>query len=663
MPAHNSHIELIQQVLWLIPILPLAGFLFTGLLGSRLPDKANGWIASLMVFGSFLLSLFTFRHLLAIESGHRLVEVDLFNWVTIGSKFTISVSFQLDPLSQVMLLVVTGVGFLIHVYSIGYMAGDRSVARYFSFLNLFMFAMLLLVMGGNYLVMFIGWEGVGLCSYLLIGFWFTDMQKAIAGKKAFIVNRIGDFGFLLGVFLIYKIFGSLDYTTVMGQLGHFHTGNAMITAATMLLFVGAMGKSAQIPLYVWLPDAMAGPTPVSALIHAATMVTAGVYMVARNAMLYNLAPASMTLVATIGALTAIFAATIGLMQHDIKKVLAYSTVSQLGYMFLAVGVGAYSAGIFHLMTHAFFKALLFLGAGSVIHAMHKALHHSDKDPQDMRNMGGLRRYMPATFGTFLIATLAISGIPPLSGFFSKDEILWNTFNNGHPVLWIIGLTAAGLTAFYMFRLLIRTFFGSYQGTAEEQSQLHESPSTMTVPLIILAVLAAVGGFIGIPELFGTNYIHHFLNEVFVSPAQLHLEHGATAAHAVHGHATLEISLMVISVLVALAGILTAHHFYHRKPELPARLRQRFAGLHRLVYNKYFVDELYEKVVIGPLRGLCNFFYNIGDRMLVEGMVNGSGHLVNGIGSIVRLLQIGSVRHYLLGMMAGAIVMIILVVYL
>ena len=663
MPAHNTHIELIQQVLWLIPVLPLAGFLFIGLLGSRLPEKVNGWIASLMVFGSLLLSLFTFRHLLAVEAGHRLVEVDLFNWVTIGTKFNINISFQLDPLSQVMLLVVTGVGFLIHVYSIGYMAGDRSVARYFSYLNLFTFAMLLLIMGGNYLVMFVGWEGVGLCSYLLIGFWFTDMQKAKAGKKAFIVNRIGDFGFLLGVFLIYKIFGSLDFTTVMGQLGHFHTGNALITAATMLLFVGAMGKSAQIPLYVWLPDAMAGPTPVSALIHAATMVTAGVYMVARNAMLYDLAPASMTLVATVGALTALFAATIGLMQTDIKKVLAYSTVSQLGYMFLAVGVGAYSAGVFHLMTHAFFKALLFLGAGSVIHAMHKALHHSDKDPQDMRNMGGLRKYMPATFGTFLVATLAISGIPPLSGFFSKDEILWNAFNNGHPILWIIGLLAAGLTAFYMFRLLIRTFFGSFQGTADEQDKLHESPATMTVPLIILAILAAVGGFVGIPELFGTNYIHHFLNEVFVSPAQLHLEHGASVAHAAHGHATLEISLMVVSVLVALAGILTAHHFYHRNPEVPARLKKRFAGLHKLVYNKYYIDELYEKVVIAPLRGLCNLFYNIGDRLLVEGVVNGSAHLVNGIGSVVRLLQSGSVRHYLLGMMAGAVVMIILVVYL
>jgi len=662
MTATHTHIESIQQVLWLIPALPLAGFLFNGLIGPKLHEKAVGWISSLAVGISFLLSLFTFRHLLAMENGHRLVEVDLFNWVKIGEQFNINVTFQLDPLSQVMLLVVTGVGFLIHVYSIGYMAGDRSVARYFSFLNLFTFAMLLLVMGGNYFIMFIGWEGVGLCSYLLIGFWFTDMEKAIAGKKAFITNRIGDFGFLLGVFIIYKLFGSLDFTTVMGQLGHFHTGNAMITAATALLFVGAMGKSAQIPLYVWLPDAMAGPTPVSALIHAATMVAAGVYMVARNAMLYNLAPASMMLVAVVGALTAIFAATIGLMQNDIKKVLAYSTVSQLGYMFLAVGVGAYSAGIFHLMTHAFFKGLLFLGAGSVIHAMHKALHHSDKDPQDMRNMGGLKKFTPVTFATFLVATIAIAGIPPFAGFFSKDEILWNTFNNGHPVLWAIGLVAAGLTAFYMFRLLFMTFFGDFRGSAEEQSQLHESPAVMTVPLMILAVLAAVGGFVGIPELFATNQIHHFLNEVFVGSGAMHLEHAAEhGGH--HAHAALEIGLMVVSVVVALTGILVAHHFYRRRPEVPARLAERFAGIHKLVYNKYFVDELYEKIIINPLRALCNFFYNIGDSLLVEGAVNGSARLVDGIGAIVRLLQTGSVRHYLLGMLAGAVVMIFLVIYI
>ena len=662
MPATHTHVELIQQVLWLIPILPLAGFIFVGLVGNRLPEKISGWIASLMIFGSFLLSLFSFRHLLAMEAGHRLVEVDLFNWVAIGTRFNINISFQLDPLSQIMLLVVTGVGFLIHVYSIGYMAGDRSVARYFAFLNLFTFAMLLLVMGGNYLVMFVGWEGVGLCSYLLIGFWFTDMDKAIAGKKAFITNRIGDFGFLLGLFLIYKLFGSLDYTTVMGQLGHFHRGDALITAATILLFVGAMGKSAQIPLFVWLPDAMAGPTPVSALIHAATMVTAGVYMVARNALLYDLAPTSMMLVATVGALTAIFAATIGLLQNDIKKVLAYSTISQLGYMFLAVGVGAYSAGIFHLMTHAFFKALLFLGAGSVIHAMHKALHHSTKDPQDMRNMGGLKKHLPITFITFAVATVAIAGIPPFAGFFSKDEILWNVFNNGHPLLWAVGLVAAGLTAFYMFRLLFMTFYGDFKGTAEEQSQLHESPPSMTVPLSILALLAAFGGFVGTPELFATNQIHHFLSEVFTAPTQLH--HAVQSGHAAAGgHATMEISLMVLSVLVALTGILVAHRFYRRNPELPVRLAARFTGLHKLVYHKYYVDEVYEKIIIGPLRGLSNLFYNIGDRLLVEGAVNGSARLVNGIGSIVRLIQTGSLRHYLLAMLAGALVMIFLVVYL
>ncbi len=461
-----------------IPLIPLIGFLINFFLGKRLPEKLTGIIASLALGTSFVLAIALFLKLLQLPPEHRYIEQYIFTWITVG-KFDLPFALLLDPLSGVMMLVVTGISFLIHIYSIGYMAGDKGIARYFSYLNLFVFFMLLLVMGNNYLILFIGWEGVGLCSYLLIGFWFEDKAKAIAGKKAFIVNRIGDFGFLVGMFLMYSTFGSLIFSEVFERASLFGPA-PILTAMTLLMFMGATGKSAQIPLYIWLPDAMAGPTPVSALIHAATMVTAGVYMVARSSILYALAPTSLMVVAIVGCITALVAATIGIAQNDIKKVLAYSTVSQLGYMFLALGSGAFAAGIFHLMTHAFFKALLFLGSGSVIHAMHHHYHKLNdhkSDAQDMRNMGGLKKRMPVTFITFLVATLAISGIPGFSGFFSKDEILWKTFVSGRIWLYIIGLITAGITAFYMFRLVYMTFYGKFRG-GESDEHLPESPADM-----------------------------------------------------------------------------------------------------------------------------------------------------------------------------------------
>jgi NADH-quinone oxidoreductase subunit L len=499
----------VSDYIFLIPLFPLVGVLINGLLLGRLPRPVVSFVACSTVGLSFVTSLLLFFELVGMEPAHRILQQTLFTWIPSAS-FNANVAFLLDPLSAVMILVVTGVGFLIHVYSTGYMHHDPCFGRYFTYLNLFTFSMLMLVLADNFLLMFVGWEGVGLCSYLLIGFWFEKKSAADAGKKAFIVNRIGDFGFLLGMFVIFWNIGSLDFLTVAEKApAIFVAGGGLITAACLLLFVGAIGKSAQIPLYVWLPDAMEGPTPVSALIHAATMVTAGVYMVARSSALYMLAPDALLVVAIIGAGTAFFAATIGLAQNDIKRVLAYSTVSQLGYMFLACGVAAFTAGIFHLVTHAFFKALLFLGAGSVIHAM--------SDQQDMRRMGGLKKYLPVTFGTMLIATLAISGIPGMSGFFSKDEILWKSFSSdhGHWALWVIGVATAGLTAFYMFRLIYLTFYGKERMDDHTRGHIHESPRSMTVPLMILAVLSVVGGFVGVPHVFfgATNYFERWLEPV------------------------------------------------------------------------------------------------------------------------------------------------------
>jgi NADH-quinone oxidoreductase subunit L len=645
-------------LLWLIPLFPLLGMLINGLMGRRQLESIAGIIACLAMFLSFIVSVVVFFRLLGMPHDSRSLTQTLYTWMQVGD-FSADISFLIDPLSAVMILVVTGVGFLIHVYSIGYMKGDPDVVRYFTQLNLFAFFMLMLVMADNYLVMFIGWEGVGLCSYLLIGFWFTDMEKAIAGKKAFVVNRIGDFGFLLAMFLIVVTFGSLDFETVFSRATGMPYGSGVVTAITLLLFLGAVGKSAQLPLYVWLPDAMAGPTPVSALIHAATMVTAGVYMVARSNILYTLAPASLTVVAVVGALTALYAATIGLAQFDIKKVLAYSTISQLGYMFLACGVGAFGAGIFHLMTHAFFKALLFMGSGSIIHAMHHHYHitHDDRDPQDMRNMGGLRKYLPTTYWTFLLATLAIAGIPGFSGFFSKDEILWKSFSSGHTAIWVIGAAAAGITAFYMFRLVYLTFFGEFQ-SASDKSQPHESPRVMTVPLMILAVLSVIGGWVGIPHILGGgNHIEAWFEPVFGESEHIAALH---AGHGIHD-AGIELTVMLVSVVIAVLGIGLAFLFYRKKTKLPEKVAEGVGPIYPLVYNKYYVDEIYEAGVVTPIQKTSDFFlWRFFDIKIVDGSVNGVAFLVNLAASQIRKVQTGFVQNYALVM--GAAVLAILLAF-
>ncbi len=624
-----------NTVLPLIVLFPLVGFLINFLLAGKLSRKLVGIIGSGTVLISFLLSIKAFLDLTALPADARIISDTLYNWMAVEG-FSVDVSFLLDPLSAIMILVVTGVGFLIHVYSIGYMAHDEGVGRFFAYLNLFMFSMLTLVLASNFLLMFVGWEGVGLCSYLLIGFWFERDSATEAGKKAFVVNRIGDFGFLLGMFIIFWNVGSLDFQTVTALApSAFAIGGTVITAATLLLFLGATGKSAQIPLYVWLPDAMEGPTPVSALIHAATMVTAGVYMLARSSALFVMAPTTMMVVAVIGAATALFAATIALFQNDIKRVLAYSTVSQLGYMFMACGVAAFGAGVFHLMTHAFFKALLFLGAGSVIHGM--------SDEQDMRKMGGLKKYMPVTFITMLIATLAISGLPGISGFFSKDEILWQAFSSdlGHPALWFIGMITALLTTFYMFRLIFMTFFGKERMDEKTKSHLHESPKVMTIPLIVLAILSIAGGWIGIPKLFfgATNFFEHWLEPVF-APAQRIL-HSSEAHHA----ASTEWGLMAITVTLSLGAFALALRFYLKKPETVTRLRESFPGVHRLLYGKYFIDEIYDRLIIRPLHFFSIFLWKIVDVLLIDGLINGGAFLVGGVSRVMRYAQSGRLTSY------------------
>jgi NADH-quinone oxidoreductase subunit L len=559
---------------------------------------------------------------------------------------------------MMMVLVVTGVSFVIHIYSIGYMHGDRGFVRYFVFLNLFVFSMLLLVLGDNFLVMFVGWEGVGLCSYLLIGFWYEDRYNSFAGKKAFIVNRIGDYGFLLGIFLIFVTFGTLDFQEVFHQAAErFSVGDGLITAIAILLFVGATGKSAQIPLYVWLPDAMAGPTPVSALIHAATMVTAGVYMVARANVLYTLAPTALTIVAIIGAATAFYAATIGMAQFDIKRVLAYSTISQLGYMFLGAGVGAFAAGIFHLMTHAFFKALLFLGAGSVMHAM--------ANNTDMRIMGGLKKYMPVTFWTFFLATLAIAGIPGFSGFFSKDEILWKAFSSpyGSFWLWLVGAVAAGITAFYMFRLVFMTFFGKLRAPEEIAHHVHESPKVMTVPLMVLAVLSVIGGYVGIPPILGgSNRFEHFLAPVFEKSEEIRSH--AFAGHPIAGEHQLEWLLMGIVLAIVLLGIGLAYLIYVKRPELPAQVTARIRGLYQLVFNKYYVDEIYDFLFVRPIHRLSeSFLWKVVDVLFIDGTVNGTGNLVRATGRVLRGVQTGFVQNYALVFVLGVLIILLWIVLL
>lgn len=626
---------------WLIPLLPFLGFLINGLGRSRISKKTAAVIGSASVLCSFILSVLVFFELQgSAETG---VTVKLFDWIRAGS-LQIPFSFYVDPLTCVWLLVITGIGFLIHVYSAGYMHADQGFGKFFSYLNLFVFFMLILVMGAGYAIMFIGWEGVGLCSYLLIGFWYKNDAYNDAAKKAFIMNRIGDLGFLLGIFLLIATFGSTDFTEIFPQAAGFQSGDGRLLAITLCLFIGAVGKSAQLPLYTWLPDAMAGPTPVSALIHAATMVTAGVYMVARSNILYALSPVAMTVVAITGLATAIFAALIALTQNDIKKVLAYSTVSQLGYMFLALGVGAFTGAVFHVMTHAFFKALLFLGAGSVIHALH--------DQQDMRRMGGLKKAMPVTFLTMLLATLAISGIPPFSGFFSKDEILAHAFSRD-PLLWVLGFAGALLTAFYMFRMLFLTFWGDFRGTAKEKQGIHESPASMTVPLILLAVLSVVGGFLGIPEVFArqAHLLGGFLAPVFAASQEV-----LPAMHVPH---STEWILMGISVLGVLVSIGMAWSLYVKKKRVPAEDTVQRSGLVAWSYHKFYVDELYQALIVRPLDALSGFFYRVMDKRFIDGIVNGVGSTILAFSSTLRLLQTGRIGSYLFYMVAGIILIFLL----
>jgi len=642
-----------EYPLYLIPLFPLIGFLINGLFLGRLSKKFVSFIACGAVGLSFFYSAHLFFELLSLPADARIIEEILFVWIPSG-QFNVNIGFLLDPLSIVMVLVVTGVSFLIHIYSIGYMHDDPGYARYFTYLNLFVFSMLILVLADNYLLMFIGWEGVGLCSYLLIGFWFEKKSATDAGKKAFIVNRIGDFGFLLGLFIIFWQVGSLDFATVFEKApAMFAVGGTLITAATLLLFLGATGKSAQIPLFVWLPDAMEGPTPVSALIHAATMVTAGVYMIARSNVLYMMAPTTLAVVAIVGMATAFFAGTIALAQNDIKRVLAYSTVSQLGYMFVACGVAAFTAGIFHLMTHAFFKALLFLGSGSVIHAM--------AGQQDMRYMGGLKKYMPTTYWTFIIATLAIAGIPLFSGFFSKDEILWKAFSSqyGSTWLWVFGFLAAGMTAFYMFRLVYLTFFGKERMESQTREHLHESPKVMTVPLMLLAVLSIVGGYVGIPHILGgVNHFEHFLEPVLKAGQNLPItEHILTSGS--HSAAT-ELILMASSVLLVLISIYLAWYLYRKNTAMAGKLRTSLSGLHKLLHGKYFVDEFYGAVVVRPIVNGSLFLWKIVDVFIIDGLINGLAVVIGDISTSLRTIQTGRLRTYATIFLAGVVILLLFV---
>ncbi len=624
-----------SKLVYLVPLFPLLGFLINGLGRKSLSKTMISIIGTGAIAASFIVSLVLFFDVKA----HGSTISVLFDFINVDS-FKIPFSFQVDQLSSLFLLIITGIGSLIHLYSSVYMIHEepQHYGRYFAYLNLFVFSMLLLVLGGNYVIMFIGWEGVGLCSYLLIGFWFKNNDYNYAAKKAFVMNRIGDLGFLLAVFWLLLKLGTATYGDVFENVAKLSSFD--ITGITILLFVGAMGKSAQIPLYTWLPDAMAGPTPVSALIHAATMVTAGIYMIARSNILYTLAPYTQTLVAVVGLATAIFAATIALKQNDIKKVLAYSTVSQLGYMFLGLGVGAYTGAVFHVMTHAFFKALLFLGAGSVIHAM----HHE----QDIRKMGGLKKYMPITHITFLLACLAIAGIPPFSGFFSKDEILTAAFEK-NPLYYYIGVGGALMTAFYMFRLYTLTFLGKFRGTHEQEHHVHESPWQMTFPLIILAILSVVGGLIGIPEVFAkdAHSLEHFLAPIFEGSAKLtekhHLE--ASQEYLMMGGSSLAIALVIFWAIGK-----------YKKYEAT---EETHTGLAKVLEHKWYVDELYDAVIVNPLNVLAGFFKNIVEKSGIDGLVNGVGKLVGYGSRQLRLLQSGQVGNYILIMVLAMVVFVLI----
>ena len=623
-----------QSLIPLIPFLPLIGFAINGLFGSRLSKNTVGLIGAGTLLASFVLSLMCFNQVAAAGPIHT----TLYNFFTVDS-LTVNFGFLVDQLSVWMMLIVTGVGFLIHVYSIGYMHDDDGFWKFFAYLNLFIFSMLLLVMGDNFLMLFFGWEGVGLCSYLLIGFWYTNKEYGKAARKAFIMNRIGDLGLLLGIFMIFKIFGSVNYSDIFSSLSSIRLEAGAATAICLLLFIGAMGKSAQIPLYTWLPDAMAGPTPVSALIHAATMVTAGVYLIARCNPLYSLSPEAMHFVASVGVVTCIFAAIIGLRQNDIKKVLAYSTVSQLGLMFVALGMGAYASAIFHVTTHAFFKALLFLSAGSVIHGM--------GGEQDIRNMGGLRKAMPVTFWVFLIGTMAIAGFPFLSGFFSKDEIFAFTYAHGGRLWWGLAGLGAMFTAIYMCRLLYVTFFGEFRGTAEQKHHLHESPAVMTVPLVILAVLSVMGGFLNTPHflhLGNEQWLAHWFSAV-IPLNELHLEPST------------EWSLMTFTTGLALVIIVVSYFIYGKKSNLPASDAAQ-TGLTRVIAHKFYVDEIYDFLFVRPVERLSKIFHYYIDIQGIDGIVNGVGTGVQRLGAELRKLQNGNIEYYLLGMVVGALLLLL-----
>jgi NADH-quinone oxidoreductase subunit L len=615
------------QLTYLIPLFPLIGFLINGIFWKKMPKSVGGIIGSLAVLASFIVALGIFFE---VKNGGQTV-LNYFDFIDSG-KLHVSFAFQIDSLSSLFLLIITGVGFLIHLYSTAYMHDDEGVVKYFAFLNLFVFSMLLLVLGANYLIMFIGWEGVGLCSYLLIGFWFKNKDYTNAAKKAFVMNRIGDLGFLVGMLLILFNFGTLSYQELFS---HLTGAQVAVTSSTynwiaICLFIGATGKSAQIPLYTWLPDAMAGPTPVSALIHAATMVTAGIYMIARSGALYTLAPLALQIVAIVGLATAIWAATIAIKQYDIKKVLAYSTVSQLGFMFLALGVGAYTTAVFHVMTHAFFKALLFLGSGSVIHAM--------GGEQDIRKMGGLGKHMRVTQATFLIGCMAISGIPGFSGFFSKDEILSHAYA-ANPVLYYLGVAAAMMTAFYMFRLYFLTFTGTFRGTDDQHHHLHESPAAMTIPLILLAVLSVIGGYVGLPEVMGGHHqLGEFLSTSVHNLREFNLESG------------LEWLLMGISVAVSLLMITVAYSV-NRKPAFVAN-----RGLAKVLERKWYVDEVYDAIIVRPLEALARVLDKFAEKKGVDGLVNGVGKVVVWSSDRFRLLQSGQVGFYIFVMVLGMVVL-------
>ncbi|HUF41972.1 MAG TPA: NADH-quinone oxidoreductase subunit L [Verrucomicrobiae bacterium] len=634
MVALNPNMAAGELLRW-IPLIPLLGCLINIFFGRALGKQIAGALASAAVGASFVLALYIFWQLPSAGVFHDSV----YTWFESGA-LQINVAFQVDALAAVMLLIVTGIGFLIHVYSLGYMAHDDDMTRFFVYLNLFIFFMLVLVMGDNLLLLFVGWEGVGLCSYLLIGFWYHDPNNAIAGNKAFVVNRIGDFGFILGIFLLVAELGrqgvwTLDFLQLQNHVALLSP--AAIGLITLLLFVGAVGKSAQLPLFVWLPDAMAGPTPVSALIHAATMVTAGVYMTARLHFLFTLAPETLALIAAIGTATAVFAALIALTQNDIKKVLAYSTVSQLGYMFLAVGLGAFSAAIFHVFTHAFFKACLFLGSGSVIHAL--------GGEQDMRKMGGLKAHMPRTYWTYVVATLAIAGAPLTAGFFSKDLILWRAFSHGAIVLWAVGLVTAGLTAFYMFRQLFMVFHGAFRGDTHAGEHLHESPPAMTLPLIVLAVGSIFAGWLGAPEYLWGSPWDRWLQPVF-GPGDVH-----------HGPVTTEIIVTLMTLATVAFGILLAYQKYGRPGVMIDAGTDSGGLLYRLSLNKFYIDEVYDFVIVRPFTAGSRFLARCVDPWVIDGAVNGVAAAARGLSSVWRGLQTGNVQHYVAGFLIGTVALL------